>query len=270
MENIRPEQQQANSNKKYFTLDTVKNKIERENVNFDTAIVVLGGGGKERLIAGLVDYYKLKNTGKKPLLILSGWGGAAKPEAELMFDQIKDEESVEALPILISRDFFDAVVEPKSIDTAENAKFSSKIIKSLGIENVHVVSHNYHLDKKAQTDFKKYLPKTKEGEKMYFNMVSVENIFDPNNKENIWVLKKLFDKNFLEQVKKEVLNMPYNERVRRAESYNEFTYKDPETGKLTASRGPAGAMSQLPFGNRILTWIAKKQRTINNKQSNNN
>jgi hypothetical protein len=134
---------------------------------FDTAIVVLTAGlnktgastdnyvtefiARLREAAAALKYKELLASGKHPVIIPSGgqiYGNKADAPnlAEIMKAEIISKYGINP---------DDIQTEPYSIDTSENARFSAKILKTLGFEKesdeenkpVYLITSQFHLDR---------------------------------------------------------------------------------------------------------------------------
>jgi uncharacterized SAM-binding protein YcdF (DUF218 family) len=103
------------------------------------AIVVLGCRSLARLTRRLDRGIRLFEEGAAPLLILSGGGAGAVPEAEIMHRMAL----VRGLPQQA------LLVEPGSRDTVENACETARLLRSRGLCSVVLVSDRVHLPRAA-------------------------------------------------------------------------------------------------------------------------
>ena len=102
-------------------------------------MVVLGCRGAAGLTRRLDHGIRLFRAGGAPLLVLSGGGAGAVPEAEIM------------RRIALARGVPDAalLVEPESRDTVENAWETARLLRPRGASTVVLVSDRSHLPRAA-------------------------------------------------------------------------------------------------------------------------
>jgi uncharacterized SAM-binding protein YcdF (DUF218 family) len=125
--------------------------IPEESLQRAEAIVILGAGtynaapeygGSDTLNRWALERVRygayLQKRTRLPILVTGGSPVSGRPEGELMKE-------------VIEREFHGKVqwVERDSRDTAENALYSARLLKSAGIERIALVSHAWHLRRAA-------------------------------------------------------------------------------------------------------------------------
>jgi uncharacterized SAM-binding protein YcdF (DUF218 family) len=130
--------------------------ISPATLNTVQAIVILGGGvhdGAPEYGGDTVSKYslermrygaKLARKTKLPILVTGGRVFGGRPEAELMQTILETEFS---LPVKWA--------EIHSRDTAENAAYSTALLKASGVNRIALVTHAWHMPR-AIAAFKKY------------------------------------------------------------------------------------------------------------------
>jgi uncharacterized SAM-binding protein YcdF (DUF218 family) len=103
------------------------------------AIIVLGCRGLGRLTRRLDRGIRLFQQGAAPLLILSGGGAGAVPEAQIM----RRMALARGLPEQA------LLVEPGSRNTVENARETARLLHSRGLVSVLLVTDRVHLPRAA-------------------------------------------------------------------------------------------------------------------------
>jgi uncharacterized SAM-binding protein YcdF (DUF218 family) len=103
------------------------------------AIVVLGCGAPARLARRVEHGIRLYRAGAAPLLLLSGGGHGAEPEAAIMRHLALLAEVPEAA----------LLIEPASRNTWENACESARLLRLRGLRRVLLVSDRTHLPRAA-------------------------------------------------------------------------------------------------------------------------
>jgi uncharacterized SAM-binding protein YcdF (DUF218 family) len=103
------------------------------------AIVVLGCGARSRLERRVEHGIRLYHVGAAPLLLLSGGGHGAEPEAAIMRRHALAAEVPEAA----------LLIEPHSRNTWENACESARLLWPRGLRRVVLVSDRAHLPRAA-------------------------------------------------------------------------------------------------------------------------
>lgn len=129
--------------KSYVNVSSAKNMASENPV-----IVVLGGGvvdfdnterlhtmSYSRIIAAYQLYYKYKKNNLPCKIVISGKGRGRKSEAELFSENFKKMGVADA----------DIIKEDKSMNTYENAKYTSKILKQLAPSDVYLVTSGFHM-----------------------------------------------------------------------------------------------------------------------------
>jgi uncharacterized SAM-binding protein YcdF (DUF218 family) len=96
------------------------------------AIVTVSGGDNNARINKTVELYK---EGWAPVIIYSG----AAAEGE-----VSNAEAMRNISVKMGVPKSAIILEEKSVDTAENAKFTSAIIKEKGFESIILVTSPYH------------------------------------------------------------------------------------------------------------------------------
>jgi uncharacterized SAM-binding protein YcdF (DUF218 family) len=103
------------------------------------AIVILGCGSAARLACRVERGVELFRQGAAPLLLLSGGGHGAEPEAVIMRRLALAAGVPEAALLL----------EPGSRNTSENASESARLLRRRGLRRVVLVSDRAHLPRAA-------------------------------------------------------------------------------------------------------------------------
>jgi uncharacterized SAM-binding protein YcdF (DUF218 family) len=103
------------------------------------AIVVLGCGVRSRLVRRVECGVRLYHAGAAPLLLLSGGGRGAEPEAAIM----------RRLALAAAVPDRALLVEPNSRNTWENARESAWLLRQRGLRRVVLVSDRPHLPRAA-------------------------------------------------------------------------------------------------------------------------
>ena len=96
------------------------------------AIVTVSGGDNNARINKTVELYK---EGWAPVIIYSG----AAAEGE-----VSNAEAMRNISVKMGVPRSAIILEEKSVDTAENAKFTSVVIKEKGLESIILVTSPYH------------------------------------------------------------------------------------------------------------------------------
>ncbi|SIQ06641.1 Uncharacterized SAM-binding protein YcdF, DUF218 family [Chryseobacterium sp. RU33C] len=129
--------------KNYVSPVASKNRVPQNPV-----IVVLGGGvvdfehaeklhtlSYSRLVTAYQLYYEYKKNNLPCKIIISGKGRGHTSEAELFRENFKKMGVSDA----------DIIKEDKSMNTYENAKYASKILKQLAPSDVYLVTSGFHM-----------------------------------------------------------------------------------------------------------------------------
>lgn len=111
-------------------------------------IVVLGGGvvninnieklhttSYSRIVTAYELYYQYKKNNQPCKILISGKGRGHKSEAELFSKNFKSMGIPDA----------DIIKEDKSMNTYENAKYSSKLLQQIGPSAIHLVTSGFHM-----------------------------------------------------------------------------------------------------------------------------
>ncbi len=111
-------------------------------------IVVLGGGvvninnieklhttSYSRIVTAYELYYQYKKNNQPCKILISGKGRGHKSEAELFSENFKSMGIPDA----------DIIKEDKSMNTYENAKYSSKILQQIDPSTIHLVTSGFHM-----------------------------------------------------------------------------------------------------------------------------
>lgn len=129
--------------KNYGNVSNVKNTNSQNPI-----IVVLGGGvvdfenteklhtmSYSRIVTAYQLYYGYKKNNLPCKILISGKGRGQKSEAELFSENFKKMGVADA----------DIIKEDKSMNTYENAKYSSKILKAMSPSCVYLVTSGFHM-----------------------------------------------------------------------------------------------------------------------------
>ncbi|GEM_PF-5114636 len=149
---------------KYDTLEELCLELEHLKGKYDEAIVILSGGiapayeeswktqwiARMRVIAGAMEYYNSVKEGKSPVIITAGGHGDLRFTRDITASEIMKSE-LEGYNIPSD----DIIVEGFSLDTSQNAKNCSAILKTIGFSDkgeVTVITNGFHL-KRAEELF---------------------------------------------------------------------------------------------------------------------
>jgi uncharacterized SAM-binding protein YcdF (DUF218 family) len=124
--------------------------IDYETAKMAQAIVILGGGKRtdapeyggetlNRLSLERVRYGALvAKTTKLPILLTGGAVGGGKSEAALMREALREDYGVDA-----------RWVEARSVNTHENAQFSSDLLAAERVDTIVLVAHSFDMPRAA-------------------------------------------------------------------------------------------------------------------------
>ncbi|MCW1961991.1 YdcF family protein [Chryseobacterium viscerum] len=129
--------------KSYINTSELKNSVSQKPV-----IVVLGGGvvdinnteklhtmSYSRIVTAYQLYYEFKKNNLPCKIVISGKGRGHTSEAELFRENFKKMGVSDT----------DMIKEDKSMNTYENAKYSSKIVKQLAPSDIYLVTSGFHM-----------------------------------------------------------------------------------------------------------------------------
>lgn len=132
----------------YLQDSYINNSEIKTSDDKNPVIVVLGGGitainSKEtlhtlsysRVVAAYQLYHEFSKNNKSCKILISGKGRGLKTEAELFSENFK------RLGVLDT----DMIKEDKSMNTYENAKYSSKILRQMAPSSVYLVTSGFHI-----------------------------------------------------------------------------------------------------------------------------
>jgi uncharacterized SAM-binding protein YcdF (DUF218 family) len=129
--------------KSYVNTSTTKNTASQNAV-----IVVLGGGvvnfdnteklhtmSYSRIVTAYQLYHEYKKNNQSCTILISGKGRGHTSEAEVFSENFKKMGVPDS----------DIIKEDKSMNTYENAKYSSKIVKQMAPSSVYLVTSGFHM-----------------------------------------------------------------------------------------------------------------------------
>jgi len=173
---FRAEQIGATVKELYFDKDAEKRiseicqSLEEERGKFDRAIVVLTAdldrveisgdeivrtnfNGHIREATATIKFKELQEAGHNPVIIAAGGKIYDQGEDAPVLSEVMKEEFIKKYKIPEKS----IVTEPCSIDTSQNAKFSSQILNALGFEDreMTLITNSFHLDR-ATTLFERH------------------------------------------------------------------------------------------------------------------
>lgn len=132
----------------YLQKNYVNTIVNKNKTSQNPVIVVLGGGvvdfdnteklhtmSYSRLVTAYQLYHEYKKNNLPCKIVVSGKGRGQKSEAELFSENFKKMGVSET----------DLIKEDKSMNTYENAKYSSKILKQMAPSDVYLVTSGFHM-----------------------------------------------------------------------------------------------------------------------------
>lgn len=211
----------------------------------DTAIVVLTGGlskvefnSGEDLIktefvahmresAAALKYKEFLALGRKPIIIVSGGKVYGKGEETPILSEVMKAELIRKYKINPK----DIIAEPCSVDTSQNARFSSKILDVLGFsesdeKSTFLITSQFHLDR-AKILFDRYFKGDIKGNGAEQILIDFVRKFPPKKAINPYrevverYLNSQLNKNFAINNKKlkEITKLPFGEKFIEALAY---------------------------------------------------
>ncbi|WP_374462675.1 YdcF family protein [Chryseobacterium sp.] len=133
---------------RYLQKSFLKASEARNTTSQHPVIVVLGGGvvdidhteklhtmSYSRMVTAYQLYHAYKADNKSCKIVISGKGRGRISEAELFREHLKKMGVAEA----------DIIKEDKSMNTYENAKYSSRILKQMAPSSVDLVTSGFHM-----------------------------------------------------------------------------------------------------------------------------
>lgn len=133
---------------RYLQENYVSTVVSKKIAPQNPVIVVLGGGvvdfehteklhtlSYSRMVTAYQLYHEYKQSNLPCKIVISGKGRGHESEAELFSENFKSMGVAEA----------DLIKEDKSMNTYENAKYSSKILKQLAPSDVYLVTSGFHM-----------------------------------------------------------------------------------------------------------------------------
>ncbi|WP_426478692.1 YdcF family protein [Chryseobacterium sp. CBSDS_008] len=132
----------------YLQKSYVHTTMNKNTASQNPVIVVLGGGvvdvdnveklhtmSYSRLVTAYQLYHEYRKNNLPCKIIISGKGRGHTSEAELFSENFKKMGVSDA----------DIIKEDKSMNTYENAKYSSKIIKQMAPSHIYLVTSGFHM-----------------------------------------------------------------------------------------------------------------------------
>lgn len=132
----------------YLQNNYVKAVASKNRSSKNPVIVVLGGGvvdfnhteklhtlSYSRLVTAYQLYHEYKKNNLPCKIVISGKGRGHKSEAELFSENYKNMGVLDA----------DIIKEDRSMNTYENAKYSSKILQQMAPSEVYLVTSGFHM-----------------------------------------------------------------------------------------------------------------------------
>lgn len=132
----------------YLQKSYVNTIVNKNKTSQNPVIVVLGGGvvdfdnteklhtmSYSRLVTAYQLYHEYKKNNLPCKIVISGRGRGQKSEAALFSENFKEMGVSET----------DLIKEDKSMNTYENAKYSSKILKQMAPSDVYLVTSGFHM-----------------------------------------------------------------------------------------------------------------------------
>lgn len=132
----------------YLQKNYANTQVSKNMASQNPVIVVLGGGVTDidniekphilsysRMVTAYQLYYEYRKNNLPCKILISGKGRGYTSEAELFSDNLKKMGASEA----------DIIKEDKSMNTYENAKYSSQILKQIAPSNVYLVTSGFHM-----------------------------------------------------------------------------------------------------------------------------
>ncbi|MCJ7936316.1 MAG: YdcF family protein [Chryseobacterium sp.] len=132
----------------YLQKSYVNTQVSKNTASQNPVIVVLGGGvvdfdhteklhtmSYSRMVTAYQLYYEYRKNNQPCKILISGKGRGHTSEAELFSENFKRMGVSEA----------DIIKEDKSMNTYENAKFSSPILKKMAPTSVYLVTSGFHM-----------------------------------------------------------------------------------------------------------------------------
>lgn len=235
-------------------IETLCQEIEKLKGKYDKAIIVLTGELREinlpsdkkvfrselsthiREAAATLKYKELKNLGYNPVIIPSGGKVYGKESNIPPLSRIMESELITSYGI----EKENILVEPYSIDTSQNAKFSSQILKALGFSNdkesdVFLITNKFHIQRAGMLLNKYY-----------------KGSFAPIDSEEILL-------NFIQKISADTDKKPYEKVINKYKSSS--YYKD-----LLKKDRRILAITKIPLGEKIIEAIAYYSRATKNKE----
>ncbi|MET3531820.1 YdcF family protein [Chryseobacterium flavum] len=132
----------------YLQKNYANTQVSKNMASQNPVIVVLGGGVTDidniekphilsysRMVTAYQLYYEYRKNNLPCKILISGKGRGQTSEAELFSDSFIKMGASEA----------DIIKEDKSMNTYENAKYSSQILKQIAPSNVYLVTSGFHM-----------------------------------------------------------------------------------------------------------------------------
>jgi uncharacterized SAM-binding protein YcdF (DUF218 family) len=218
--------------------------IEMLNGKYDKAIVVLTGGlskaelpsGDEHIktefvahireAAAAMKYKELLSVGHRPVIVVSGGKVYGKGDNMPILSEVMKAELIRKYGVNEE----DILTEPCSVDTSQNARFSSKLLDALGFsetddKSVFLITNQFHLSR-ATTLFSRH-----------FN-----GNLEPTSAERILI-------DSIQQLPNNKTKTPYKRIIEdylNSRSNMESTQKDGKLHKIT----------ELPLGEKVIEALA--------------